>query len=92
MTQHKEEWAKDEEGNPEIINGEGNNEDSGEESDNEDEVDVGKNRKYAGKASSSEAKGESLTEKVCEGMEGKKENKGNVCLRQAWTIELRRAF
>ena len=53
------------------MKGGGGGEDSGEESDNKDEVDVGKNRKDAGKASSSEAKGESLTEKVCEGMEEK---------------------
>eukprot|EP00957_Ditylum_brightwellii_P192756 14677332-Ditylum_brightwellii.AAC.1 len=74
MIQHKEDCGKDEEGNPEIINGGVNDDDSGKESGNEEEVDGGKNRKDAGKASLSEAKGKSLTEKVCKGME-EKENK-----------------
>eukprot|EP00957_Ditylum_brightwellii_P062849 4768419-Ditylum_brightwellii.AAC.1 len=74
MTQHKEEWGEDEEGNPEIINEGGDDDDSGEESENEDEVDIGKNRKDVGKVSLSEEKGESLTEKVCEEMEEKGES------------------
>eukprot|EP00957_Ditylum_brightwellii_P174571 13292507-Ditylum_brightwellii.AAC.1 len=75
MTQHKEEWGEYEEDNPEIIHGGGNDEDSGEESGSEDEVDIGKNKKDAGKASPIEAKGESLTETVCEGMEEKEKKR-----------------
>ena len=71
MIQHKEECGEDKEGNPEIISGIRDDKASGEECGKEGEVEARNSKKDASEAQLSKAKGESLTEEVCDKMEEK---------------------
>eukprot|EP00957_Ditylum_brightwellii_P045354 3438104-Ditylum_brightwellii.AAC.1 len=90
ITQHKEEDEEGEEGYLELINRGDNDEDSDEESDNEEEMEVDKDEEDTDEALPIEKKGRAWLWKYM--MKWKRQKKGNICLRQVWTIDFRMAF